>query len=72
MRRNPHLRTKLLAAIETPPPKGQATWDGLALAQAEPDRADYQRDLSVADSDASRTGFRSIADSVPMIADSCG
>jgi transposase len=28
------LRTKLLAIIETPPPKGQARWDGLALAEA--------------------------------------
>ena len=30
----PDLRTKLLAVIETPPPKGQARWDGLALAKA--------------------------------------
>ena len=30
----PDLRTKLLALIETPPPKGQASWDGLALAKA--------------------------------------
>ena len=28
------LRTKLLAMLETLPPKGQASWDGLALAQA--------------------------------------
>src|SRR5215831_3543530 len=31
---SPDLRTKLLAVIETPPPKGQARWDGLALAKA--------------------------------------
>jgi transposase len=30
----PDLRTKLLAVIETPPPKGQARWDGQALAKA--------------------------------------
>jgi len=30
----PDLRTKLLALIETPPPRGQARWDGLALAKA--------------------------------------
>ena len=30
----PDLRTKLLAVIETPPPKGQARWDGPALAKA--------------------------------------
>jgi transposase len=28
------LRAKLLRLLETPPPKGQASWDGLALAQA--------------------------------------
>jgi transposase len=28
------LRAKLLAMLETPPPKGQASWDGLTLAQA--------------------------------------
>ena len=30
----PDLRTKVLAVIETPPPKGQARWDGRALAKA--------------------------------------
>ena len=30
----PALRTKLLATLETPPPKGQARWDGSALAKA--------------------------------------
>jgi transposase len=30
----PALRTKLLATLETPPPKGQSSWDGLALAKA--------------------------------------
>ena len=30
----PALRTKLLAMLETPPPKGQSSWDGLALAKA--------------------------------------
>lgn len=30
----PDLRTKLLALLETPPPRGQAAWDGLALAKA--------------------------------------
>ena len=30
----PNLRTKLLALIETPPPKGQARWDGVSLAKA--------------------------------------
>jgi transposase len=30
----PALRTQLLATLETPPPKGQARWDGLALAKA--------------------------------------
>ena len=28
------LRTRLLALLEEPPPKGQAAWDGLALAKA--------------------------------------
>ena len=28
------LRAKLLAMLETPPPKGQASWDGLTLAKA--------------------------------------
>jgi transposase len=28
------LRTKLLALLETPPPRGQASWDGLTLAKA--------------------------------------
>jgi transposase len=30
----PDLRARLLALLETPPPRGQATWDGLALARA--------------------------------------
>lgn len=30
----PDLRTRLLALLEMPPPKGQAAWDGLALAKA--------------------------------------
>jgi transposase len=30
----PELRTRVLALLETPPPKGQASWDGLALAEA--------------------------------------
>jgi transposase len=30
----PDLRTKLLALLETPPPKGRASWNGLALAKA--------------------------------------
>jgi len=30
----PALRTKVLAMLETPPPKGQASWDGLSLAKA--------------------------------------
>jgi transposase len=29
-----NLRTKLLALIETPPPRGQARWDGVSLAKA--------------------------------------
>ena len=29
----PALRAKVLATLETPPPKGQASWDGLSLAK---------------------------------------
>lgn len=30
----PDLRQRVLAMLETPPPKGQSTWDGLSLAKA--------------------------------------